>query len=449
MRKSRWLTMVALVGVLTVVAAACNNDNGGGGGSTGSSGASGSAIDCDTVQFGCVVYGPGEPIRVGTLLAISGDVATLGVDSVHGVELAIDHLDGKFDATPGQLLGHDVTLQQEDDLCSKEGGQSGATKLAADPTIAFVIGTSCSSAALGVADTILSDKGTILISPSNTAAGLTAPSQHQPFYLRTAQNDAIQAKVVSDFVFTKLGFTEAATIHDESPYAAGLTGGFKTFFEGLGGTVTDEEAITSTDTDFKPLLTSIAQTHPQLIYLPDFNPACALIAIQAQDIPDLKGVALMGSDGCGASTFFDQAGSAGDGFYLSGPIASPGSTTSALSDQYNAAYKDQFGSPTADFNANAFDAFNVVADAIKTVAIQGSDGSLSIPRVALKDAVFQTVDFAGLSGTLTCIATGDCQAPGAVNIGVYQAPDAPVNPATPDAKPIFNEELTLAEALGQ
>jgi hypothetical protein len=36
-----------------------------------------------------------------------------------------------------------------------------------------------------------------------------------------------------------------------------------------------------------------------------------------------------------------------------------------------------------------------------------------------------------------------------VNIGVYQAPDAPVNPDTPDAKPIFNEELTLAEALGQ
>ena len=35
MRKSKWLTMVALVGVLTLVAAACSKDNGGGGGGTG------------------------------------------------------------------------------------------------------------------------------------------------------------------------------------------------------------------------------------------------------------------------------------------------------------------------------------------------------------------------------------------------------------------------------
>ena len=446
MRHRNWLAVVALVSVMALVGAACSNKKTAG---TTSPSGGGQAVDCSTVEFGCVVYGPGEPIRVGTLLAISGDVATLGVDSVHGVELGIDHLDGNFDAAPGQLLGHDVVLQQEDDLCSKEGGQAGATKLAADPTIAFVIGTSCSSAVLGVADTILSDKGTILISPSNTAAGLTAPSLHQPFYMRTAQNDAIQAKVVADFVSSSLGFTTAATIHDESPYAAGLTGGFKTFFEALGGTVTAEEAITSTDTDFKPLLTSIAQTNPEIIYLPDFNPACALIAKQAKDIPDLKDVALMGSDGCLASTFFDQAGSAADGFYLSGPIASPGGTTSALLDEYNAAYKDQFGDQTASFNANSFDAFNIMAEAITKVAIQGDDGSLTIPRVALKDAVFQTVGYAGLTGTLTCISTGDCQAPGSVNIGVYQAPDAPVNPATPDAKPIFNEELTLAEALGQ
>src|SRR5439155_6608869 len=235
MRKSKWLAAAALVGALTVVAAACGNNNTPSGGGT-----SAGADPCASDQFGCVKYAAGAPIRIGTLLAISGDVATLGTDSLNGVKLAIDHLDGKFDATPGQLLGHDVEIQSEDDLCSKDGGQTGGTKLASDPTILSVIGTSCSSSALGVADKILGDKGIILISPSNTAAGLTAPDQHNPFYMRTAQNDAIQAKVVSDFVYTKLGFTKAATIHDESPYAAGLTGGFKTFFEQAGGTVTDE-----------------------------------------------------------------------------------------------------------------------------------------------------------------------------------------------------------------
>ena len=444
MRRPSWFAVVTVLGALSLVAAGCAKEEGGGGGG------GGGAVDCNTVEFGCVTYAAGAPIRVGTLLAISGSVATLGLDSQHGVSLAIDYLDGKFDGTPGQLLGHPVQLDNEDDLCSKQGGQTGGTKLASDPTILFVVGTSCSSSALGVADKLLGDKGIILISPSNTAAGLTAPDQHNPFYMRTAQNDAIQAKVVSDFVYTKLGFTKAATIHDESPYAAGLTGGFKTFFEQAGGTVTDEEAFTTIagggSSDFKPLLTSIAQTKPQLIYSPDFNPECALIAKQAADIPQLKGVKLMGSDGCNASTFFDQAGAAANGVYLSSPIPSPGASTSGLLDQFNAAYKDQFGKQTAPFNANAFDAFNVVAAAVKKVAIENSDGSVSIPRVALKDAVFQTKEYAGLTGTLTCISTGDCQAPLAVNIGVYLSPDVPTN--KPGTKPIFSETITLEQALG-
>lgn len=448
-RRSKLTTLAAVLGLALVASACSNNDNNSGAsGASGGSGASGPAVDCNTVEFGCVTYDSGSPIRVGTLLAISGSVATLGLDSQHGVSLGIDYLDGKFDGTPGQILGHDVTLQNEDDLCAKEGGQKGGTKLANDPTILFVVGTTCSSSAEGVADKILSDKGIVLISPSNTAAGLTAPDIHQPFYLRTAQNDAIQAKVVADFVSSKLGFTKAATIHDESPYAAGLTGGFKTFFEAQGGTVTAEEAITSTDTDFKPLLTSIAQTNPQIIYLPDFNPACALIAKQAKDVPALSGVALMGSDGCLASTFYDQAGSAADGFYLSGPLAAPACPTAcALLDTYNQAYNDQYGKQTASFNANAFDAFNIVAKAIEAVAIQNADGSITIPRGALKDAVFATSDYQGITGTLTCIPTGDCQSTASVNIGVYQAPDSPYGSAS-NPKTIFNEKLTLSAALG-
>ena len=87
-------------------------------------------------------------------------------------------------------------------------------------------------------------------------------------------------------------------------------------------------------------------------------------------------------------------------------------------------------------------------DHIKKAAIKGTGGSLEIPRTALKNAIFQTKDYQGITGPLTCISTGDCQSQLAVNIGVYQAPDAPTNPATPDAKPIFSETFTLSEALG-
>jgi branched-chain amino acid transport system substrate-binding protein len=445
MRNRRFYALLALFAVLTLVAAACSNDNNSGGssGSTsgGGSGSSGGAVDCNSDQFGCVTVQAGQPIQLGTLLAISGDTASLGQDSQNGVKLAIDYLDGKFDGTDGQLLGHDIQLQNEDDLCSAEGGQQGATALASNPDIIAVIGTSCSSAALGVADKILSDKGILLISPSNTNPALTSQEAHQPFYLRTAHNDKIQGAIVSDFALQKLGAKSAATINDESPYADGLAAAFRDNFTAGGGTITDVEAIQSTDTDFKPLLTSIAQHKPDVLYFPDFNPACALIASQAHDImPD---TALIGSDGCLASDFLDTAGDAANGVYASSPDLSVFQNGDFYKNQFLPAYKKEFGTaPTAVFHAHAYDAANILFDAIKKVG-QDDNGTLTISRTALKDAIFQTNGYQGLTGTITCTPLGDCATD--VTIGVFQAPDWPVEGGNPDAKPVFSETKTLAD----
>ena len=102
------------------------------------------------------------------------------------------------------------------------GRSVGRDAVVADPEIVAVFGTSCSSAALGVADTITSDVGYLMISPSNTNPGLTSEEAHQPFYARTAHNDKIQGAIVAEYALNELGATTAATINDESPYADGL-----------------------------------------------------------------------------------------------------------------------------------------------------------------------------------------------------------------------------------
>lgn len=405
------------------------------------------AEDACKAQFGCVTFGAGEPIQVGTLLAISGNVAFLGLDSQRGVQLAIDNLDGKLDGTDGQLLGHAVTLVNEDDGCSKEGGQAGATKLAALPNIIAVIGTSCSSSALGVADKIFGDKGILLVSPSNTNPNLTAEGTHQPYYLRTAHNDRIQGAVVADFAYQKLGARTAATIHDESPYADALAAVFRAAFEKLGGTITvnGNQAIQSTDTNFKPVLTTIAADKPDFLYYPDFDPACALIAKQAKQVAGLENSKLAGSDGCLETAYLQTGGTAVNGTFASGPDLSKLKESSVFKDEFLPTYKKRFGvDPTAAFHAHAYDAANILFEAIKKVAVQDAGGALSIPRAALKDAIFATKDHAGLSGSLTCVSLGDCAT--AVTIAVYEAPALPVEGGKPDAQPVFSETKTLAEA---
>jgi branched-chain amino acid transport system substrate-binding protein len=442
MRKRNWFALVALLGALTLVAAACADEDEGGEatGATGETAAA--AVDCEADPFGCVEVGAGEPITIGTLLAISGDVAFLGTDSQHGVELAVDYLDGAFDGTPGQIAGHDVNLVNEDDGCSAEGGQAGATKLAADPTMVAVIGTSCSSAALGVADQILADKGILLVSPSNTNPNLTAEGVTTGFYARTAHNDKIQGAIVADFAYDELGAASAATINDESPYADALAAVFRGVFESKGGSITGFEAIQSSDTDFKPLLTSLAEQSPDVLYFPDFNPACALIATQAADIPGLKDTVLIGSDGCAEPSYTDTAGKAADGSFISQPDTSAFTGGEFYVNEFLPAYQEAFGTdPTAAFHAHSFDALNILADAIEAVGVQNDDGSLTISRTAVKDALLATSGFAGITGEITCDPLGDCAT--LVTIGLYEVPN--VTWADPEATPVFSETKSLED----
>jgi branched-chain amino acid transport system substrate-binding protein len=436
------MTVVALTAILAIAAAACSKSTGGGGSSS-------AQQKCSQDQFGCVVYKPGQPILIGTLLSISGSTAFLGTDSQHGVQLALDNLDGKLDGKLGTLLGHPVKMVNEDDGCSAEGGQSGGQKLVGNPQILAVIGTSCSSSALGVADQIFSNKGILLISPSNTNPNLTAGGSHQPFYLRTAHNDKIQGLVVADFTTKFLHAKTAATIHDESPYADALAAVFRQNFENQGGTIVPNgnQAIQSTDTDFHSLLTQIGQQKPDILYYPDFDPACALIAKQAAEVSGLSKTNLIGSDGCLETAYLQTGGKAVFGTFASGPDFSGLQKTNAFyRDKFLPAYKQQFGTaPTAAFHAHAFDAMEILINAVKKAAIN-SGGTLSIPRTALKDAIFATKDYHGLTGTITCTPLGDCAT--SVSIGVYKAPNFPVEGGNPNSQPVFEETKTLAQAGG-
>ena len=367
------------------------------------------AFEC-TDEIGCVDVAPGDPVHVAYALVISGANETLGVDSRNGIEIAIDD--------KGQILGHDVLLTGEDEECSAEGGQAAAAKLAADPSIVAVIGTSCSSAArVGVP--LLSQAGFSIISASNTAPDLTLEgneNQH-PGYARTAHSDLVQGKAAAEFVYNELGLRTAATIHDGSLYAEQLQAVFSKEFQALGGEITGQEATDPEQTDYISVLTSIAAGEPEIIYYPIFIKGGSLITRQAKDVAGLEETVLMGADGMFSPDTVEGAGDAVEGLYVSSP------DFTVFGDSYEAdfvpKYAERYGveRPTSIFHAHAYDAFMIIAQAIESVAVQDADGTLHIPRQALRDAIYATKDFKGMTGNLSCTPTGDCADP---HIAVYQ-----------------------------
>lgn len=402
----KFLFLVALLSALTLIAAACGDENGNGGAGGGGDDA---ASICAEDEFGCVEYAEGDPIKLGTLLVISGPNASLGLDSQYGVQIAIDQ--------KGEVMGHEVTLENQDDGCAAEGGQTGAQALVSQPDIVAVIGTSCSSAAVPAAE-ILSEQGILLISSSNTAPDLTAPETHQPFYARTAHNDKIQGAAMAQFVAEELNGKSAATIHDGSPYAEGLANVFaETFKSQFDGEIGVEEAIQVGDKDFKPVLTAIGAKAPDFLYYPVFIPEGAAITQQARQTPSLSEADLGGADGMLSPDFVEAAGEASEGMYLSGPSLE--FESGFYKDEFLPAYEEKFGEPASVFHAHAFDATNIVFNAIEEVGIE-EDGTLYIPRTALKDAVLSTEGYDGITGTLTCNETGDCQPQATMAVNVVK-----------------------------
>lgn len=359
----------------------------------------GGAAEC-TDDLGCVEVAEGEPIRIAYMLTTSGATAFLGDDSIGGIQIAV--------ADQGQLLGHDIELVGEDSGCSAEGGQTAAQAVAADTSIVGVIGTNCSSAATAALQTI-SDAGLVMLSPSNTAPALTDDDEAnggtwKPGYFRTAHNDLFQGRIAAEFAYNELGARSVATIHDGSPYADQLQQVMSTTFTELGGTVTSQQAVNVGDTDMNAVLTAVASDSPDILYFPIFEPEGNFIAAQSQDVPGLENTLLMGSDGLLTASFAPDTGAAANGMYLSGPFVQGVEYESFLEK-----WEDQIGGvPPSGFHAFAYDATNILLQAIEDVAVESSDGSLSIGRQALRDAIAATASFDGLTGTLSCTPTGDC-----------------------------------------
>jgi branched-chain amino acid transport system substrate-binding protein len=377
-----------------------------------------SVVACLTVVFasaqvkyegklGVVKIKADEPIHVASWMVIAGPDASL-VRIPDGVSRLLL-------LTKGKLLGHPIKLTFQDTGCNAEGGQAAATKLAADPTIVAAIGSNCSSEARPGAP-ILWKAGIVTVSPSNTAPYLTDPKRGEDYdgYLRTCHNDKVQGAVAAEFAWKQLKIKRAATVHDGSVYAEQLQAVFAETFKKLGGTITAQEAVSPTDTDMRPMLTKVATGKPEFIYYPIFIAAGGHITRQVKEVKGLEKVGLMGADGIFSPDFYKAAGETAVGMYHSSPdfSAFAGGYKKFLEN-----HKKKYGeAPLAPFHAHGYDAAMIIFAAIEKVAQKAPDGSLTIDRGKLRDALYATKGFKGLTGTINCDNYGDCADP---KIGVY------------------------------
>ena len=370
---------------------------------------------------------PTKSVPVGTLklvssLPMTGSSLTQTQAIVNAMQLRLEQADQM--ACNGK---YSVSYEPWDDASAAHGQwdpaveTANAKKAAADKSIIAYLGTFNSGAAK-LSIPILDRAGPlVMVSPSNTYAGLTkpgfAPGEPKIYYPAGVRNyarvvtaDDVQGQVDAAFMSTQLGVKTVYILDDRQLYGKGVADSFRKAALSLGITVLGNEGINTKAADYKALMTRLLTINngnpPDAIFVAmviDSN-AAQLLKDKVSILGDNTRVKFMGPDGIQTQAMIDGAGaSVAEGIYAS-VAGLPFDKLNAAGQQFITDYQAKYGTLNEPYAVYGYEDMNVVLAAIESVCASGGDPA---SRKAVRDAVFATKDFSGVLGAWSFDANGD------------------------------------------
>jgi len=391
--------LTTLLALLALGAAAC--------GTTSTHGTSSGASGCT------------GSVTVATELPVSGNDASDGLPTQQGAVLAVDQANAN-----NTLNGCTITVINKDDTSAATGahdptqGASNMTALAGNQAVLGVVGA-FNSNVCQAEEPIANDADLVMISPSCTNPGLTIVGSNSSIdtsslrptgkitFFRVCTTDIGQGAGLAQVATQTLKDTKAYVFDDQETYGAGLAATFTTDFTADGGTVVGHASLPGSTTDFTSELTQAKADGADLIFFGGTSSnGGGIIRKQMSDV-GLGSVDFLGGDGIQDTQFFTEAGSAGDGAYST--VAAPNPADLSSASAFVTAYKAKFNSDPGAYSANAYDAMNIIIQAIKE-AIQTNGGKLPTSPTAFREAVRSNVaaiHYSGAIGVTSFDSNGD------------------------------------------
>ncbi|MEV0954224.1 ABC transporter substrate-binding protein [Promicromonospora sp. NPDC050249] len=250
-RRSTAARGLAIAAVLSVGLAACTTTSGGGEGE-----------------------GSSDPLKIGTLLPLTGNLAYLGPPEVAGVGQAVDDINAA-----GGVLGNDVVVENADsgDGDNLQVSTNSVSELLGKDVNA-IIGAASSTVTLNVVDSV-TEAGVIQVSPANTSTTL---SGYDPLFARTAPPDTVQGQALGSLMLDD-GHQKVAFLTMQDDYATGLRDNVQKAVEAGGGEVVygatgDGTEFGQAETNFSNVVADAIAAKPDAIAIFAFVETKAVIA---------------------------------------------------------------------------------------------------------------------------------------------------------------------------
>ncbi len=342
----------------------------------------------------CGSKGSQKEILIGEYGSLTGGIATFGISTKNGSELAFEEINKK-----GGVLGKQIKLLVEDDQSKPEEAGTVVTKLINQNGVSSVLGHVASSHSLAAAPICQSNQ-IPMISPSSTNPRVT---QVGNYIFRVCFIDPFQGAVMAKFAADTLKLKKVAILVDvRSDYSVGLQTFFRQQFRQLGGEVVVEQSYSQGDSDFRAQLTAIKAANPEAVYLPGYYTEVGTIVHQARELGIT--VPFLGGDGWDSPKLWEIGGPSLNGCYFSNHYSTDDPNPAVQ--KFVADYKAKYGQTPDALAALAYDAARVLAASIEKA------GSTDGPKV--RDAIAATKDFPGVTGSITINADRNAVKPAVI-----------------------------------
>ncbi len=320
-----------------------------------------------------------DTIKIGWMGSLSGDQAVWGECEFNTVKMLVEEQNAK-----GGVLGKKIEVIGYDTKGDPQEAVNVAKRLTGQDKVVTIIGPNASGSAIPIAPVLEAAKTPDIATVATNPKVTVLDGKVKPFNFRVCFIDPYQGAAAAGYAFDVLGAKSAAILYDTGDdYSQGLTQFFEETFVAKGGKIVGKEGFKTGDVDFRPQLSKIKESAPDVIFMPYFFKEVALSSTQARELGITA--TLLGGDGWPSEQLISMAKDAVEGSYFVNHLdfSDPGVA------DYKARYKAKFSKEPEINGFLAHDAFLMFVDGITKA------GEANGEKIA---AALENVDVTGITG---------------------------------------------------
>src|SRR2546421_8568741 len=352
-----------------------------------------------------------DKVQIAAEGPFTGDQASIGAGALKAIQLAVKD----FNAAGG-VNGTQVQLLIWDDQHSEQGAQTLQAAGISDPTVLGIVGPMNSGVVLGSV-TGLQSASPPLPFVSESASNVKVTDSGWSVAHRVNARDDAQGPADAKFMIDQ-GAKKAEVMDAKSDYSTGLADQTETYLKGKN-IPTQRDSVKAGTKDFATVITNLKAFGADWVYFADEGPEAAPFVSQmkAQGLTIGQNIQFLGTDGEEDASIITASQGAYVGAYATNITADPAGVSGSAAAAYVAGYKAEYGadslSQAGPFYGSAYEAAQVLLQAIKNSPVKNGKISPADVLTHLGSDTFNTV-----FGSVKFDSKGDVTGGG---IYVYQA----------------------------